>query len=352
MFIWFQNKRFLYIMQFSTWLLFFLVILELLTRSFIMLIPQENFVPGLGNVALRNSVTINGTEGFGVTHYLANGEVATSRQSGTSVVVLGDSYTEATQVNDDAKYVSIAEGILYKRGMNVDLHNLGYAGRGIADYAYMATFIKQSYSPRIVVIQMSVNDFVESFDTTRVNYFVRIGSSLKLVHNEDFSSRQLLLRNMIRSTGLGSFARYRFKSLNLIPERQLRLIAAGEVQSNVSALGGKDFNPGEVGMQVHTLEDAYSGIELVFLIIPDLPIVQENALMWSRASEDLLIEALQEASDVPILYPRGGFIDLYNKRSKFPRGFSNTLPNFGHLNSDGHFIIGSALADCLEGIIK
>jgi hypothetical protein len=53
-----------------------------------------------------------------------------------------------------------------------------------------------------------------------------------------------------------------------------------------------------------------------------------------------------------LLYPRENFIELYSTQKKFPRGFFNTLPNAGHINSDGHFVIGTALADYLESITK
>lgn len=341
-----------YFMKFSAWLLVFLTILEIFTRSFIMKYPHEHLVLGLGNVAVDNSVTVNGTEGYAVTHFLANGEVVTPYHSGVSVVVLGDSFTEAAQVSDNEKYVSVAENILNEHGVNIDLRNLGYSGRSLPDYVYIAPFIKRTYSPAIVVVQLNLVDFVESFDKTKENYFVRNEMSVELMHNETFSSNQLILRNIIRTTSLGSLVRYKFKSINLVPEQQLRLIAAGMPKSEASISETKDFNPNDVEMLINALKDAYSDVELVILVIPGVPIIHDNAPLLDDERENSLVEILNRLSGLHMLYPRNGFIELYTVHKKFPRGFINTLPGVGHLNSDGHFVIGVALADYLEGIAK
>ncbi|MDO9300398.1 MAG: hypothetical protein Q7T89_03405, partial [Anaerolineales bacterium] len=131
-----KSSAFSFFTKFFAWLFVFLLILEVVIRIFIIKPAYEHFVPGLGIVAVDNAVTVWGVEGYGVTHYLSNGEISTPYQSEISVVVLGDSYTEAVQVNDDQKFVSVAENVLQERGLKMDLHNLGASGRSIADYVY------------------------------------------------------------------------------------------------------------------------------------------------------------------------------------------------------------------------
>jgi hypothetical protein len=95
------------------------------------------------------SCYVRGTEGFGVTCYFANSEIGTPYRGpeGESIVVLGDSYTEATQVSNAEKYVSVTETMLRERGYNVDLHNLGDSNRALADFVYLAPAVNQTYAP-------------------------------------------------------------------------------------------------------------------------------------------------------------------------------------------------------------
>jgi hypothetical protein len=347
-----KHNSLLFFMKFSAWLLFFLLVLEIFSRNFIMKYPSEHFIQGLGNVAIDNSVTVNGIEGFAVTHYLANGEIVTPYQSGVSVVVLGDSFTEAEQVSDDEKYVSVAENILHERGLAMDLRNLGRAGRSLPDYIYIAPFIKRTYSPAVVVVQLEPLDFLESFDKTKENYFVRNGMSVELMHNEIFSSNQMVLRNILRSTSFGSLVRYKFKSIDLILEKQHQLIATDMPESDASISETEGFDPNDIGMQINALKDAYSDVKLVILVIPGVPTIKKSGLVWDNTADDELIKIFEGIPGLRVLYPRDGFIELYTADKKFPFGFSNTLPNTGHLNSDGHFVVGTALTTYLEEITK
>ena len=345
-----KNTQLSYFIKFSAWLLIFLMILEIFTRSFILKLPYQHYVSGLGTVPVNNAVTIWGVEGYGVTHYFSNGEIFTPYQSGISVVVLGDSYTEALQVSDNQKYVSIAENTLHERGVNMDLHNLGASGRSLADYVYIAPFIIKTYSPDIVVVQLSGNDFDESLDMTRENYFERSGISLKLAHNEDYFLADQNIRNMVRISGLVSLARNKLSPI--INEQRRRLATAGQTEAELPPVIFNELEPYEIEMQVNALKEAYPNAEFVFLVIPRVPDVQGADLVLNNEDDDFIVKALSEFCGPSLLYPRNVFIDLYSAYRKFPRGFNNTLPNTGHLNSNGNFVLGVALADYLEDIAK
>jgi hypothetical protein len=318
----------------------------------------------LGVVPVDNAVSVWGVEGYGVTRFLANGEISTPYDSGLSVVVLGDSYTEALQVNDDQKYVSVAENILHERGQEVNLHNLGASGRCIADYVYIAPFIQRTYAPEIIVLQVTETDFTESLDISRQNYFSVNGASIELVRNPNYYVFDLGLRNMLYSTGLGSLANY--KLTPVIKEQRLRLAmaAAGREQAKKASAAGVDnvpasenlnsneLNSAVIGMQVNSLKEAYPGVKLVFFLIPSIPAIHEDNLILGDEKDDALAETLGGFSDLPVLFPKDEFIDLYTVDGKLPRGFFNTLPGSGHLNADGNFAAGVALADYLEGLVK
>jgi hypothetical protein len=350
--------------KFLGWLFILLLILEVFVRSFIIRYPHFHLVPDLGVVPVDNTVSIWGVEGFGITHYLSNGEIVTPRNSGkTSVVVLGDSYTEGLQVNDDQKYVSVAENILSGRGVDVNLHNFGASGRCFADYVYIAPFVQRTYAPEIVVLQVTETDFTESLDISRQNYFTATDSAVELVHNKDYYMFNLDLRNMLYSSGLGSLAN--FKLTPLIKEQRQRLAMSAAGQAKASEPGTGSENSGDqpsasqkkldaalVRMEVDILKKAYPDAKLVFFLIPAAPVVRDDELILSDKDGEALSEILGEIPDLSVLYPYEQFRDEFYSSGKLPRGFFNTLPGAGHLNSDGNFTAGTALADYLESLVK
>jgi len=370
MIIYFQkHNSVLFFIKFLAWLFVLLLMLEVFIRIFVIKSPYLHFISELGIVPLDYSVAVWGVEGYGVTHYLENGEIITPRDSGLSVVVLGDSYTEALQVHDDQKYVSVAENILHERGQEMNLHNLGASGRCIADYVFIAPFVNRTYSPEVIVLQVSETDFMESMDVSRQNYFAVRGNSIDLVRNENYYVFDLDLRNMLYGTGLGSLANY--KLTPVIKEQRLRLAKAAASQtaedfndtstsggsvsegSNAAELNPAVFNSAMVQAQVNSLKQAYPYAKLVFFLIPNTPVVKGDILALRDDSGDLLAETLDGLSDLPMMvYPQEEFVQLYTMQKKLPRGFFNTLPGVGHLNSDGNFAAGVALADYLEGIAR
>jgi lysophospholipase L1-like esterase len=349
-----KKEYFYYGIRLFLWALFFMLVMEFIIRTFIIKYPLQNKVNDLGIVPVDHSYIVWGLEGFGVTHFLSNGEIATPYDEGVSVVVLGDSFTEALQVADRQKYVSVAEELLHSRNIDVNLHNLGASGRSIADYVYIAPFIIDTYSPQIVIIQFSLTDFNESFDTSRVNYFKKHGEELELIHvEEEYTGKSI--RNYLRMSGLVALVRYKIQPLVEAQIHKFRKLFATPVEVNLSAnqdMPKVDQRAENIRMQIQALQDAYPDATLVFVIIPNIPLLQEGELVWQHQSDDFLITTLDQLQVSHVVYPQEYFRNLYCDEDKFPRGFFNTLPNYGHLNVDGNEALGQALADYLENVFK
>lgn len=368
-----KNDRLKNILQFSRWLMVFLLILELVIRLFVFRLPYQQYVSYLGYVPVDNSTAIWGVEGFGVTHYLSNGEVATPYQTGASVVVLGDSFTEALQVSNKEKYVSVAETILHERDIRTNLHNLGGPGRNIADYVYIAPVIKQLYSPKIVVIQITASDFEESLDSSRPNYFVHDGSSLKFEHNDDYFTFNLGIQNILRSSGIGSLLVYKLtpsvkklrQKLAAKPQDIGRKLSPAEDNKEVpfsqatEAQDAKnqfsmenDRQARDIEVSIAILRESYPDSHMVFLVIPSVPLLQNDYIKWDNEVDDNIVAKIRNLSGLDVIYPKDGFLSLYAFDQKLPRGFFNGLPNAGHLNVDGNYAVGVALADYIERVTK
>ncbi len=337
-------------MQAALWVLLCLIVLELFVRFFIIQIPPKQYVEGLGVVPADHSRKIWGLEGFGITHYLVQGEVYTPRQTGGSVVVFGDSYTEAYQVNDADKYVSVAEEALWANGMQINLHNIGYSDRSVADYIYAAPHILQTYDPEVVVVQLNIYNFAASLFTSRPNYLLEQDASLVLKHDPEVPD--LRLQQVVRQFGLLSFLYYRFDAVNKNLLRYVNSLRA-PVPAGAASAGIEQYDDVEnLKQQLRLLQDAYRETSLVILVIPSLPMItRDGSMVWSEEKDDLLLGAMAEEG-ISYVYPREAFISLYEDERKFPRGFFNTPSNYGHLNADGNRALGIALANYLGGVLK
>jgi lysophospholipase L1-like esterase len=324
--------------------------LELLVRYLIMG-PGILFVPDpdIGKVPIKGTHVLWGTEGYGHTHYVRNGEIATLSTGGPVVVVLGDSHTEAYQVDDDAKFVSVAEKILRSHGRTVDLRNLGFSGGTMADYAQLGPAIISRYHPVAVVIQLTAADFgAESFDTTRVNHFVRApNGSLVLMHQNVPVSSPSLGARLKHVSALVNYLQMRYLT---IAERRAHGSSANHDGSSASASGAER---GTIPEQINLLQRAYTGTPVIFLLLPTLPRIESGRIvMFDPAQEQLLMTLRNSLSDVSgwqIADPLPAFRQLASQ-GELPRGFLNTRPGTGHLNTSGHQVVGELLARAIESV--
>jgi lysophospholipase L1-like esterase len=290
-----------------------------------------------------HSCYLRGTEGFGVTCYFANSEIGTPYrgQEGESIVVLGDSYTEATQVSNSEKYVSLTETILRERGYNVDLHNLGDSNRTLADFVYIAPLVNKTYAPKIVVLQTNISFIHDALNARRKNHFaVDDHGGLYLVHR-DLAKENLLFRNLVLSSGLLTYSAYRWN----------RVSENFAVKKNPKTDSGS-ASVDQIIAQIQLLFAAYPNSQIVLLVIPNAPVVSATGLTWTIPDDSALLAALEKVEGLKVIYPVEVFKELYKQYEILPRGFNNTLPNVGHMNRYGHIAVAQALADTLEMILK
>ena len=190
-----------------------LCLLEVLVRFFVMG-PGTLFSSDadIGKVPVTGTRVLWGTEGYGRTDYVRDGEIATPFETGGVVVVLGDSHTEALQVDDAAKFVSVAETELRRRGRLFDPRNLGFSGGTMADYVQLGPSIMSRYHPAVLVIQLSSADFgPETFDSSHVNHFAREpDGSLRLVHLDMRVGPPSLGARLMHASALVNYSQLRY----------------------------------------------------------------------------------------------------------------------------------------------
>jgi lysophospholipase L1-like esterase len=344
-----------YVSESTIWILITLGLFELILRIIIGFNPGIVYEKDWEVVPIAGSIKLWGKEGYGITHYLEHSEIETPFNNGDiSVVVLGDSYTEALQVSEDFKFASLAETNIRSKRKDVDFHNLGKSGYSIADFIYLAPSIKQYYHPEIIVLQLSPNDFLDSFTNTFANYFIITDTgNLELVHNKQYFQSELFLVENIRGRIYYNLKIYsegsnRYnKILNILNEGQK---ANDQLQPDQAGGGAKSPNA-RMNEQLNLLKEAYSGSKVVLLLLPYSPYVDKSNLSFGDSKSLEIMHSAEQIGGYYVINPQAEF-DRLIEQGHLPRGFMNSLPGVGHLNIYGHRIIGELLAEKILEVIK
>lgn len=336
-----------YLIQAPVWCLLSLLVIELALRVTVFNLPiYWNATNWAGDIPAPGSIMVWGREGFGITHYEKWGEIHTPHQDDqeNDVIVLGDSQTEALQVMDDIKFVSLAETTLREDGYDADLHNMGRSGLGLADHISWIPAYISIYQPKVIVVQLTMSDFLESFSEKQFNYFVAQDDKIsELVHRYDFSTgfkqrnRNKYIWNGFEIQELG------YERWNLMQQPDpLPADANTKVETLNTALAAQ---------QMQMLINACDGIPLVVVLLPSAPYLSGGELEITDAAHTHLKELMQQYPEVNLVDPLPQFQKLASSGS-LPRGFFNTTPGVGHLNQYGHEIVGQLLAKTIEQILK
>lgn len=291
-----------------------------------------------------------GIEGYGVTRYLPNAEVRTPYDTGDiNIAVLGNSYTMSKQVMDWQNYVSVAETRLHKDGVQADLHNLGINGLTLPSYIARSAFVLEQYKPDIVVIQVSPNEFFsDGFQGAMRGGHFEFNSSDVLEVVPPKSPNLLLPEQIGPNSPPVDITNYSsiFVYLSYIGRQQ--------AEGGRPTIDRKGHTNSEIAtLELQLLAKAYGDVPIVFVLVPhDISVRKKSAKYEDGDRYQLIMNII--ARDHPnwkVVYPIAEFNQLLRK-GLAPMGFNNTKPFLGHMNVYGHKVVGEALAQMLESMLK
>jgi hypothetical protein len=189
-----------------------------------------------------------------------------------------------------------------------------------------------------VVLQTNSIGLRDSLNPNRKNRFaVNANGGLELVHRDQ--PENLPFRNLILSSGLLTYSAFRWNRVN------------EAVQAREGNSRGDDPIE-QIIPEIKLLFAAYPNSKIILLVLPYVPNIADNQLLWTDPEEEALLQTLAAMDNLVVVYPAKEFQNLYARQSIFPRGFNNTLPNFGHLNRYGHTAVAEALVNALAPLLK
>ena len=82
---------------------------------------------------------------------------------------------------------------------------------------------------------------------------------------------------------------------------------------------------------------------MVIVFLPSVPFIQNGALITQNADDDVVRAHLRQWPDWYVIDATAAFNAMVST-GHLPRGFANTTLGVGHLNADGHTVVGQLLA--------
>lgn len=294
--------------------------------------------PILGRVFRAGHTVYSRVEGEGKAHYIQNGIRRTSPLppgAPPPLLVLGDSFTEALQVNDEEVYTSVLERILREEGFPIPVLNVSTSGMSIVDYIVLAPEISRRTEQRWTVVELRENDFIADAWAPWKRHFMRdpgTGTLTVTGHRDTADNpRAPWLDSLFNCIALVPWTLQRLEALTLGSQHGPVLFHADRTKEapsrkNMILVFNKDLYVEEMEL----LSRAYAGRLTLLLIAkydPHSP--------YQQSREEAGIIRAAAALDLSLVDTRAAYGEFAAHRTS-PFGFPNSRFNSGHMNAEGH----------------
>ncbi len=353
-----QKKTILNVLQVVLAVAGAVLVWELLLRTFVLKHPTIETDAQWGRRFPPYADVTWGTEGLGRMQMDAFGfnndpQPTDWLQSLTRIAILGDSHTEALQVPRSENFASLLQERL---GPNRQIINLGMGDNSLANYLLIANTIKENFHPDIVIVQVTAEDFTtDAFNPHKsVRLQVKSEGGFEVVANIGLAPIQKLKQKLSSVPMMGellesSFVKFGFQRLQRLKDsfQVGETVVASPQEKNVSEPA---YNVGEaVHWELSELQKTFPTLMLVYL--PWAPTLDGKKIDLIEDEKFLAVKSvlIQEAArlNIPFVDVTDSFVLDYQHHRTLPRGFGNTRPGFGHLNSRGHDLVAKEIQRAL-----
>jgi hypothetical protein len=294
--------------------------------------PEFGFVPE-GTAVCRR-------EGDGVGHWGARGirDSPSRPTAAQSILVLGDSFTEARQVGDDEVFTSVLERGLSQDGLRYAVLNAGVDGLTLPYYIESAEPYIRAFSPLWTIVAVSADDVTSSAWLSIATRFIRREDGSLGIKANPPVGRGGPIRRFIRYARAHSAL---LQNYVLQHEGYAREMKRFHPFVQTAIKGAPEENPQDypIREELSMLEGRFHRrVTILFLAklrpaTPDAPSPTERAVLEICAEEGWSCRSTRESFD--------GFV----ARGAAPAGFPNSRFNEGHLNALGHAAVAGILRD-------
>lgn len=249
-----------------------------------------------------------------------------------SVLVLGDSYTEALMIDDADVFSHRAERELRERGRDLPFLNVGASGSSVADYVQRADEYRRRFTVHWTVAQVRGGDFgADAWNPTKIHFRRAVDGTLETVPAPPLAAVDRLAP-LRRSLSLFVFGVFRAR----------QFLAAWAAEPPPFRAPGPSAAPPAprdypVEEEFDRLVAAYDG-RITLLVLSST---------GTETSFEDRVAARCRATRTSCVELRARFDD-FARRHESPYGFSNSTWGRGHMNALGHHVAAELLIDELQ----
>ena len=284
--------------------------------------------PVFGLVPQPGETVVYGREGHGRSRWTEHGiRRASLPEAGERpILAVGDSFTEAFNVDDDLVYTQRLETLLAETGVAIPVLNAGHSGASPADYVADAPRLREFFAPRWTLVQLRPGDLEEEgFEVDRTHFERNASGALDVVRVELPVSRfNAFLAPFRSASALVSYGILRLKEYAAATEPPLFRAGSIAAPAPVSA-------PQPIADVLALLARCYEG-RVTFALLPDFDL-EAPAQVDSDAERIFASECAARGWSCVNL--RDTFAE-FAARWESPYGFPNSEWNRGHMNESGH----------------
>jgi lysophospholipase L1-like esterase len=310
---------------------------ELVVRQ-VYYIPWE-LDPEFGCIVLPGTTARYRLEGNGVSHWTLHGVRALRPPdpSLSSVLVLGDSFTEAYMVDDADSFPVRLERDLTARTIPLSVINAGRSAASPADYTADADRNRRYFNPRWVVIQLNEDDLTGDAWSPDKAHFVVQGD--RLVAEPGAPRTQSALGRSVwrmrQSSALLHYGIIRVQEFADATRHAPPLFFATE---HVTASATRAFDDAAIAAELEAMVTAYGG-HVTFMLLPTFDPLHAGVV----DSVEMAFASACRQNTWSCVNLRAGYT-WFAVRHLSPFGFANSSFNVGHMNVLGHRLAARLLA--------
>jgi len=328
-----------------------LIFTEIFLRIFISKPSTQQYDLELGYTNIPGSQMIESLEGYSHVTFnkLGFNDKDPDENLKRKIFIMGDSYTEAFQVDYTLGYTAIMEKML--RQDDIDVIKLARDSFLPLHYPIVFNRYYEQYKPELTLLQLGSHTPGGLYDENSSIKYDQKGEiesyTLKVSDND---KRKEAFRIILNNSALAYYLMRRYKYLIVQTMHRIdHLLSIGRKQKDKpeNSIGYKSTPTDEdyVKRLTYILKQLKGNVVVVYF--PDPAVVYNNDEHNNQA-RNIIKAATLNASF--------GFIDLtdtyksdFKAHNKFLTGFSNSIrPNNGHLNAYGHAVVAKSLVDQLK----
>ena len=308
----------------------------------------EQFIHPSGHIHHMRS------EGWGTTHLGRYGLAAipdVTAIQGKKILIRGDSYVEAWQVNDRDKMAQALSRCFHSEGMDNWLAvGRGESGATAADYYFLIPKFErliEGIEAHVIFFAQPKEDIMPSKPKASHHRFISITRDKFQLVRCSWTPSGIKMKAVLHRLHLDfvwPLAKHlKAKRLRFLPDKQnigSKEGVSSKTQKTVDQIflsNTFDFLTSRFRQQTEK--------PIIFVYGPTLPKIEHDKIAFNDIYKSRIKLFAESCHRHGILFLdlTETFMDFYHRTNKFPRGFINSSPSRGHLNKNGHALVAQRL---------